>query len=191
MYGMETDEVFLGNVRHTFRPKMADIIAGTILGVVLVAGNIALATYLIRRPDPRPLDTGNRVAKYVLILIGVIGFVAPLGGLALLLGMKRLASHRVTVFDGGFVYDYAGKDQICPWTDVSEIRELFTHEELKVLKLPGAAIKNVNRSFVVCRKDGAQYSFTVNSIDSIPKLAEFLESARDEYGIPWEQIVQQ
>lgn len=178
----------LGEVRQTFRPKMANIGAGAVLGLVLLVGGIAVAVFFAQRREPRRLDTGDRIAKYA--ILGVLGVGAPLGGIALLVWMKRLASHRVTVCENGFSYVYGGATDVCPWTEVAKIQELFTQEQLKVLKVPGASIKNVDRSFMVHRRDGKQFSFTVNSIDDIPRLAECLEEARERHGIPWEQIEQ-
>ncbi len=178
----------LGEIRHTFRPKMANIVAGAILGLALLVGGISLAVYVVRRPDPKPLDTGNRIGKYA--IIGMLGIGAPVGGIALLVWMKRLAAHRVTVHEHGFSYVYAGTTEICLWTEVAKIDEVFTEEQLKVLKLPGAAIKNVDHSFVVHRKDGKEFAFTVNSIDSIPRLTECLEAARDKHNLAWQRIQQ-
>src|SRR5215217_684329 len=108
---MTQDANNLGEVRHTFRPKMANIAAGTILGIALLLGGIAVAIFLARRHDPKPLDIGNRIAKYA--IIGVLGVGAPVGGIALLAWMKRLAAHQVTVHDKGFSFVYAGSTDNC------------------------------------------------------------------------------
>lgn len=176
----------LGEIRQSFRPKMANIGAGTVLGLALLVGGISLSVFLARRHDPKPLDTDDRIAKYA--IIGVLGVGAPLCGIALLSWMKRLASHSVTMHDNGFSYIYGGSTENCPWAEVDKINEVFTAEQLKVLKIPGASIKNIDRGFVVHRKDGKQFRFTVNSIDSIPRLADCLEEARDKHRIPWERI---
>ena len=75
---METVAESLGELQRTFRPKMANIIAGAIIGIGLIVGGIAFTLFFTRRPDPRPLSTGDRIAKYA--LIGLIGAGAPLGG---------------------------------------------------------------------------------------------------------------
>tara|TARA_A100001391_G_scaffold117755_2_gene79772 strand:- start:148 stop:600 length:453 start_codon:yes stop_codon:yes gene_type:complete len=125
-----------------------------------------------------------------LIVFGLCGVIAPLCGIVLLVYMKRLASHRVDVHDNGFSYYYAGVTDICLWTDLEKINEVLTEEQLKVLKVPGAVIKNTDRSFIIRRKDGKDFDFTVNSIDSIPRLAKYLEQASAKFGIPWERITQ-
>ncbi len=185
---MTHDASALGAIRRSFRPKKANLVAGTILGVALVVGGVAFVVFEVRRDYPRRLDTGDQIARYA--ILGLIGGGAPLGGLALLLWMKRLAFHRVSVYEHGFSYFYRGLDETCPWTEIEKIDEVFTEEQMKVLKIPGASIKNTDRSFVVHRRDGKQFRFTVNSIDSIPRFAECMEDARVKCGIPWEQIQQ-
>jgi len=121
-------------------------------------------------------------------MTGGLMVVAPLGGIALLGWMKRLSTHRVTVFDNGFTYFDRGETEACPWEEVDKINEILTHEQLKVLKVPGASIKNLDRSFTVRRNDGREFRFTVNSVDNIPRLAECLEDARARHGIDWERL---
>lgn len=178
----------LGEIRRTFRPKMANVIAGAIIGLTLLIGGISLALVLAQQDETKPLDMGDRIAKYV--LLAVLGIGAPTGGIALLLRMKRLASHRVTVHADGFTFAYAGSTDTCPWSELEKIEEVFTEEQLKVLKVPGAVLKNLDRSFVLYRKDGKEFHFTVNSIDSIPRFAACLEAARDQFGIRWERVEQ-
>jgi hypothetical protein len=178
----------LGVLCDTFRPKIANICAGSILGLALIVGGISFAVFFTQRRDPRPLDTKDQIAKYV--LIGVIGVGAPIGGIALLAWMKRLASHRVTVHENGFSFVYTGSTEICKWEELVKINEVFTQEQLKVLKIPGAVIKNIDRSFVLCRKDGKDFNFDVNSIDNIPRFAECLKEVSDKHGITWERVEQ-
>lgn len=179
----------LGEIRQTFRPRLANLCAGAILGLALVVGGISAALYFALRDDPKPLrDTGDYIAKYT--IIAVLGIGAPAGGIVLLIWMKRLIGHRVSIFESGFSYSYRGANEIVPWAEVMKINEVFTEEQLKVLKVPGAVIKNLDRSFVVFRKDGKEFRFTVNSIDDIPRLGAVLEEARVKHNIAWEQIRQ-
>jgi hypothetical protein len=176
----------LGEIRETFRPKMANIGAGFIIGLGLLVGGITVASFIVKQQDSKPLHMGDRISKYA--LAGLLGVGAPIGGIALLVSMKRLASHRVTVHERGFSYTKAGSIEICPWSEIEKISEALTHEQLQVFKIPGAAIKNIDRSFALHRNDGKVFNFTVNSIDSIPRFAECLEEARDKFSIPWERI---
>lgn len=178
-----------GEVRDTFRPKLANIWAGVILGLGLIAGGISAALLLALREDPKPLQTtADRVAKFGFILAFAVG--APAGGVVLLLFVKDLVGHSVSVFDSGFSYVDHGATEIVPWTEVEKITEVFTHERLQVLKIPGAAITRIDRSFVVRRKDGKEFRFTANSIDSIQRFGAVLDAAREQFEIPWEEVEQ-
>ena len=186
---MNQDARALGKVRHSFRPKMTNIAAGAIIGIGLVVLGIIILFGIGRKPNRKPIvDTSDRIAEYA--IIGMMGVLPPLGGIALLVWMKRLASHRVDICENGFSYTYRGDTRSCPWTEVKVINEIFTQERLQVLKVPGAAIKTVDRSFLVTRNDGEHFSFSVNSNNSILQLAQFLTEARDKYSIPWQRVEQ-
>lgn len=172
----------------TFRPKMSNIIAGAIIGLGLLLGGISVAAVIVQRPDRPNLETADRVGKYV--LIGMLGLGGPIAGITLLVWMKRLASHRVTVHSDGFTFIESGSTETCRWDELRKIEEIFTKEEMRVLKVPGASIKNIDRSFVLYRDDGHEFRFTVNTIDSIPKFARILEQARDRFQIKWERVEQ-
>jgi hypothetical protein len=94
------------------------------------------------------------------------------------------------VGERGLAYVYRGTIELCLWPDLAEIREVFTHESLQVLKVPGAAIKNIDRSLIVKRKDGKEFRFTVNSIKGISRLARHLKEVSEQHKIPW-QVVEQ
>lgn len=178
----------LGEVQCVFRPKKANIIAGVIIGLLLILGGISAATLIAVQRDPPHQALGDKIGKYV--CIGLLGILLPAGGIPLLLWMKRLASHRVVIFEHGFSYGYVDHAEICPWADIEKVDEVFTKEELKILKLPGASLKNIDRSFVVHRKDGKEFPFSVNTVDSIPRLIECFEKAREKHDFPWQQIQQ-
>jgi hypothetical protein len=178
----------LGEVEETYRPGIANLAAGTVIGLGLIVGGLMLACWLLFRQDPIPLGDGDRIAKYGLIL--AIGSLAPLAGIALVTWMKRLFSHRVLWAENGLGYVYRGFIEICAWDHIDEIREVLTHESLKVLKIPGASIKNIDRTLIVKRDDGKEFSFTVNSVKRLNRLAQRLKSLSIDRKIPW-QIVEQ
>lgn len=181
---MDPDVDKLGEVRQVFRPKIANLVAGMILGSAMAIGGVLAAIALLLRDSRRPMQTGDQIAFYVIIV--VLGVALPAGGIAILVWVKRTLSHRVTVFDRGFTYLYGGSTEICAWDDVDKIIEVFTAEELKVLKLPGASLKNVDRSYEIVREDGKKFRFTVNSIDSIPEFGDRVNEAVEKFDIPLE-----
>ena len=102
--------------------------------------------------------------------------------------MKGLATHRVTVFESGFTYFTRGEELECRWADVLKVVEILTDEQLKVLKVPGAAIRNLDRRFAVHRNDGEVFSFSVNSVDKMRLFSSLLESAAKTYNLTWERV---
>lgn len=185
---MSSEPESLGDVRETFQPKLANIIAGSIVGLIFIAAGLTFAVGLALREDQQPLKQSDQIAKY--FLIGLLGLTGPIGGSAMLWWMKRLAAHRVVVRDAGFVYIYGGTEEVCPWQQVTRINEIFTQEQLKLLKVPGASIKRIDRSFSVIRADGKEFGFTVNSVNDLPRFGELLEAASQAHNIPWEQVEQ-
>jgi predicted Zn-ribbon and HTH transcriptional regulator len=176
----------LGEVRHTFKPKMANIFAGVIIGLLLIVGGLSLAIFLTVREDPKPLDDKNRIAKYA--FIAALGIVAPIGGVALLVRMKSFLTHRVTLHDEGFRYALGRRDDAYLWSDVRKISEIFTHEQLKVLKVPGASLRNIDQRLQISVRNGKDCGFTVNSIDDVPRFAQCLKAISEKRSIPWERI---
>lgn len=178
----------LGAVKREFKPDLSNLIAGVILGLGMIFGGIAAAVYLAGRDDPKPLAAGETALKYG--VIGLLGLGVPCGGAILLYWMKQLLSHKVIIHEHGFVYDYGNEHEVCFWDDAAEINETLTHEDLKVLKVPGGRIKNVDRSLRVVRKDGKEFVFTVNSLSKhgVGMVRAFLQTAQSDFGIPWHQV---
>jgi len=176
----------LGELKQTFRPKMANIIAGSILGIGLIVGGVLLANYFDNQHNSNPRETVDYILKYA--SFAILGVGGPIAGIAMLFRMKYLLSHQIAVHDLGFAYTGFGKTEICKWTELEKVFEIFTAEQLKVLKIPGAALKNIDRSFSLLRDDGETFDVDVNSINSISKFGELLEEARSAHGIPWEKI---
>jgi hypothetical protein len=178
----------LGEIKDVFKPAKENLIAGVIIAVALIAGGLALGYYLLEREDPRPVEGKDRYLKYGFIVAA--GVLAPLGGILLLNWMRRLLSHRVIVGTNGFAYVYRGATEICLWEQIAEIREVFTQESIRILKVPGGSLKNVDRSLIIRRKDGKDFQFTVNTVKGVGRLANHFAEARDKYDIPWQQLEQ-
>lgn len=178
--------VDMGAPRESFRPKRANIAAGFILGFALILGGVSGAAYLLLRDDPKPVQAmSDWIAKYV--IIAGLGLAVPALGVALVVWMKRLISHEVTFCENGLIYQYAGATDVVPWLEIAKITEVFTQESLKVLKVPGGSITNVDRSIVILRNDGKEFYFNVNSIQNLVPFAAQLKDASDRHQLRWEQ----
>jgi hypothetical protein len=176
----------LGPVRDTFRPNFANLAAGIILGSGLVIGGLLLGLYVAPGDALKPQKWTGWIELYGPMVL--LGGLPMLGGFALLVWVKRLFSHQVVVCENGLVYVYRGVEESCPRDQLVEIREVFTEESLKILKVPGAAITNIDRTLLVWRKDGKSFSFDVNPIKGLSRLAEHLAEASVKHGIPWQRV---
>ncbi len=176
----------LGDELRTFRPTMSNMVAGAILGVGMIGGGIAGAVYVYRMPIAAGGNFEDQVGKF--LVLAFLGLGMPLLGIFFLRFVKHLAAHRVKMYRNGFAYIDRGKTELCPWTEVAEFQEVFTEEQLKLLELPGARLKRIDRSFGVVRKDGKRFEFGSNNVDNVADLAAYFEGARDRYGIAWKQV---
>jgi hypothetical protein len=176
----------LGHDREVFRPKLRNILAGIVLGLFMIAVGIVVPALILKVKDRQDMRPGDYVAKFA----GFAGFaiVLPLSGAAMLVWMNRLRRHRVIVGEHGLACIYRGREHVFLWPEIREIREVFTHESIQVLHVLGASVKNLDRSFVVERKDGFDFRLTVNFVGDLPRLAERLEEASDLHEIPWKQL---
>lgn len=185
---MQPDGESLGNLEEAFKPGSATICAGVTLGLVLVIGGVGFAGGIGLSPPRRNETTGDRVGKYTAMAFS--GILVPLAGVMLLLHARELATHGVLLYENGFE-DLAGRTKdICFWKDVTEIREVFTHEELEVLHFPGAKIKNVAPSFIVLRSDGKTFDFNPDAIDRFTRFGNWLKYFSEQFEIPWRKIIQ-
>ncbi len=176
----------MGVPRESYRPKHANIVAGFILGLAMIAGGVSAAAYLLLRDDPKPVQAmSDWIAKYV--IIGGLGLAVPALGIALVVWMKRLMSHEVTICENGLIYQYAGANDVVPWVEIAKITEVFTQESIKILKVPGASLTNIDRTIVVLRNDGKEFYFSVNSIQNLGAFASLLKDASDRHNLRWEQ----
>lgn len=176
----------LSDIRDIFTPSRPNLIAGIICGIALIVGGLVYGIGLATKDDNRPLEDSSRIAKYVLVA-GFAG-AAPIAGIVLLVWMRRLLSHQVMVGELGFAFDYRGRTEICLWNQTAEIREVLKLERLRVLNVPGATIKSIDRSFVVKRVDGREFRFTSNTIKRINRFGTCLEEASKAHAIPWRQV---
>lgn len=162
------------------------MIAGAIIGLGMLLGGISTAVLMTKQHGFRPPNLSDQITNYVMITF--VGVVIPLAGIGMLVWMKRLFSHRVILHINGFVFVYASTAETVLWCDLEKISEVFTEERLQVLHFPGAVIENTDRSFLLHRRDGKEFRFTVNTIDDISLLGRCLEEACERFSIKWERI---
>lgn len=79
------------------------------------------------------------------------------------------------------------KIDTCHWSELTWIKEVFSQDDMKV---GGLSISQIDRSFELLRRDGDKFFFTVNTIDNVPLLGQYLEDARYRFDIIWKQVTE-
>ena len=148
---MDLNTVVPGQALHSFSPRFTNLCAGYILGFAFCLGGGMGAAFSIKRCLVTPnslISTCVEVAIAVAVLVG---------GLFLTWWVIRYASHRVTIHEYGFTYTFWRTTEIVRWGNVVQIDEVFTKQELPILKIPGVGLKCLDISFVVHQADGKKF----------------------------------
>jgi hypothetical protein len=149
----------LGAPLTTFRPSLANMIAGIILALLMVGGG-SVGALAIMRANHKPQDVTGAVIWGV-VLVGLVP-----GGIALLLWVKSVISRRVLICPGGFILIARGKAAGCCWDQISE---------MKVMEFASGKV-DTDRGCTVRRQDGRTFVFTPNRVHGIAKLIAIFSS---------------
>jgi hypothetical protein len=107
-----------GGTREAFRPSIANLIAGVIIGLLLIGGGLAFISgflYLYLRPEGNDLQT---------TLFGLaVGIVLIASGILFIYVMKRMFSYRLVVCTRGFIRQVGRDTDCCQWEDIASVTE--------------------------------------------------------------------
>ncbi|HEV3085188.1 MAG TPA: hypothetical protein VGY66_35845 [Gemmataceae bacterium] len=173
----------LGSPVATFKPGRGNLIAGLILGILLVGpGSLGAVWICLFAPK------GNMVGAILLI-------VFALGGAGLLVWVRRALSLRVLICPSGFVEIYGNKAAGCCWDQISEVTlqrqgpagefvGIYPGKAAGCFSDPIGAVTaqqqghepNPHRC-TVRREDGREFIFTTNRVKDLGKLINVFASA--------------
>ena len=168
---------------RAFGPSRKNLVAGLVLGLVLIVVGLTVGYWMYGAVDNLPRKISDRIALYG--MTAVCGLLVPLGGVALILWSMRSFSRCLWLCENGLAYVYRGYAELCPWDAIQEIREELTEEPLHILHLPGAAIHRIARSLVVQRDDGEEFPSTANTVKHLDAIITRLRVLSHTHGIPW------
>ena len=174
----------IGKVQATYRPDMANALAGIVIALLLIVGGIGVAVFVARHKGQRPPATDDRVFQY--IIVGLFGVVAPAGGLALLIWVSRLFRHRVIVGENGLAYITRGEAHLCTWDRILAFEALVIDESLPILRVPGASLKGTSERLIIHRNDGKAFTFTTNTVRDLNGLTRCLRDISRTHKIRWD-----
>lgn len=182
----------IGEIRKEFKPGLDNLIAGVIIGVLLVAGGCAL----IYLPLNGVIEAEGHLPWWVdkgwcwgaVALIGALGIGLIVGGVALILWMRSLVSFRVRVGQAGLSIAERKAERFVAWGDIVSIEETHLHERPPILKgvAKYALPKLTSRSYVLNLREGEPFGFDGNTVKGHNNLAEMIRAETDPRNIPWE-----
>jgi hypothetical protein len=186
----------VGEPIEVFRPGVASIFAGFILGLLFCGGAAALFSFIIREIDlaggDLPLldsDKGSiSWAVAGLVLLTAVGL--SLAGLAFTYIAWSLIARRVEFCANGFRYFTKGSVEEVSWAGVASIRQTVIYEKPPLLKGPAKALlpKMASSTYDVVTKSGKEYSFNGDSVKRFKKFIGLLREQAEKSGIPWEKL---
>jgi hypothetical protein len=187
----------LGEIRREFKPGLENLIAGIIIGVLMIGGGCALV-YL---PTNGVLESGGNLPLWTekgekgwswgaAGLIATIGVLLTVGGFFLIRWMRSLFSLRVRVGQNGFSVVDKKTARVFGWDDIQSVKETHLYERPPVLKgvAKYALPKFMSKSFMVTIKEGDPFAFDVNTIKGHIKLAQMIKEETDRRNVPWEIV---
>jgi hypothetical protein len=183
----------LGNCLEIFKPMPANIIAGFIIGILLIGGSLALFTFLLREVHLAggnlPLYAKKGMCWLVVGLGSVIGIVLMVGGVVVTIYSKGLIASRVEVYVNGLRQCSRRSNEQILWCDVEKVRETILYERPPLLKGPLKLLlpKCSSASYTLVTPT-KEYSFDGNSIKAIKRFGDLLRERAQLTSLPWETV---
>lgn len=176
-----------------FRSATANLVAGIILGTVLLvlgAAVLAYGVYLgVETKFHMPLAAPHGLSW--LVWVAMIWLSAGLagGGGYFVYRARQLLGSRLIVAAHGLSWVRSSKAEPVAWHEIWKVEEVILHESLPLNTLLRFLLpKSKSRQFVVHTKDGRRFTFSANSIREIDLLRAILERVASDLEIPWRVV---
>jgi hypothetical protein len=192
---MTTEE--LGEIKREFKPGLENLVAGIIIGLLLIAAGCATLFFPIKgviesggvwnEKDPKGWPWGAAA------FVAAIGAGLVIGGILLIRWIRSLFSFRLRVGQNGFAVSDKKSVRIFGWDDIVSVQETQVYERPPILKgvAKYALPKSLSKSFVVKVKQGDPVAFDGNTIKGHSKLAQMIKEETERRSIPWEIVEEQ
>jgi hypothetical protein len=191
---MEAHE--LGEIKREFKPGLENLVAGVIIGVLLIAGGSAAIFFSAKAV----LDSGGNLPVWAKNdsswgssgIFGVLGIGLIVGGMILILWMRSLCSLRVRVGQHGFSVTERNATRVYGWADIRSVEETHLYERPPILKgvAKYALPKMMSKSYLVALNGSQAFGFDGNTIKGHTKLAQLIKAETDRLNVPWEVVEQ-
>lgn len=184
----------IGEIRGEFKPGLENIIAGFIIGLLLIGAGGAGVYFPVngvieaRGNLPFWVEKGwcwGAVGLGLALAIGAI-----VGGVILILWMRSLTSLRVRVGAHGLSVTRKDETRVIAWPDIVSVLETHLYERPPILKgvAKYALAKVLSKFFALATKEGEPFRFDGNTIKGHVILADIIKKETDRRGVPWEVV---
>jgi hypothetical protein len=181
----------IGRLRQEFKPGLENLIAGVIIGLLLIGGGCAIILFGAkeifesRGRLPYWADKGPSWGAVLIMSAIAVGMI--IGGTFLIRWMRSLWSLHVYLGEKGFAVSQQHNLDLFIWNQIAQVTETHVYERPPVLK--GAAQfllpKVKSKRYLVTRKDEKQFPFDGNAIRGHEMLAGLIKKQTDPVGVPW------
>lgn len=184
----------IGRVRCTFKPGKDNLVAGVIIGLLMIAGGIAVGylviSGVITSPAALPLWAEHGWCWAAVAIAGLVDAGLLVGGILLIAWMRNLASMRVDVGPSGFSVSTRTGIQVFLWDEIASVTETHLYERPPVLKGPAKLLlpEVKSRSYLVRRKDAEQFAISGTTIRGHEALAGVIKAGIGGRDVSWEIV---
>ncbi|HTU93379.1 MAG TPA: hypothetical protein VMF69_25080 [Gemmataceae bacterium] len=131
----------LGEIRREFKPGLENLVAGIVIGLLLIVGGCVLTGFSIKGAIesggnlPLWTEKGQRGWSWGAVgIAGALGIGLMIGGFVLIYWMRSLFSLQVRVGQNGFAVIEKKSIQIIAWEEIESVRETHLYERPPLLK---------------------------------------------------------
>jgi len=185
----------IGEIKQEFKPGLANLVAGIIIGLLMISGGLAAAYFasnaVIASGGNIPLWTGKGQKGWSWGAAGIfaaLGFGLIIGGFFLIRWVRSLFSSRVCIGQNGFAALDKKITRVIGWDDIASVEETHLYQRPPLLKgvAKYALPKLMSKSFIVTLREGEPFAFDGDTIKGPSRLARMIKEETDSRNIPWE-----
>jgi hypothetical protein len=185
----------LGHIRMQFKPGLENLIAGIIIGLLMIGGGCAAVYFptsgVAKSGGNLPLWTDQPGWSWgAAAILAALGIGLIIGGFFLIRWVRSLFSLQVRVGQNGFVVLHKKTSRVIAWDDILSVQETHLHERPPLLKgvAKYALPKMTSKSFIVKTKQGEPFAFDGTTIKEHATLAQMIKHETERRNIPWEFV---
>jgi hypothetical protein len=185
----------IGQIRREFKPGMERIVAGIVVGLLLIGGGCALiflvASGVAESGGNLPVFKEGRGWSWAAAgLMSVIGLGLITGGFILIWWVLSLLTFRVHVGENGIAVLRKKAVQVIGWDDIASVEETHLYQSPPIIKSAARHLlpKAKSKHFVVKMRQGNPLRFDADSIRGPSQLAKMIREATEPRNIPWEIV---